>query len=277
MVNKQQGNFNYDCLIDVTNIPDLLSVKLHEDYYQIGAAVKLTDIISDDFINANFKVLVDAARSVASPLIRNQATIGGNVLCENRCIFYNQSEWWREAAGFCLKCGGKTCLATGGKKVCLSKFVSDVAAALISLNAKVVLVTNGSEKSLPLEEIYSGEGINPKKFKNDTILKSILLPLNMNFNSVYKKLRQRKTLEFTSLTMAASLDKGNTIKIAISGVAPAPVVVKIKKGESFDSVYNEINKKSKIIDNDFFDRHYRKTMLKTYLSECLKELGSHYK
>ncbi len=272
MPNKQQGNLESDTLIDIGNISEIKSTNPEGDFYKIGAAVKLSDIIADEYIIENYKIVVDAAKSVASPLIRNQATIGGNLLCENRCIFYNQSELWREAAGYCLKCGGDTCLATGGKKSCLSKFVSDIAPALVCLNAKVVLADHDSENTIPLEELYSGDGVNSKKIKNDTFLKFILLPLNQNYRASFRKLRQRKTLEFTSLTLAVSIDENENINIAISGVAPAPVVVKTKNGETFDSIYKEVNKKAKIINNDFFDREYRKIMLKTYLSECFKEL-----
>lgn len=273
MVNKQQGNVVSNCFVDLSNISEIMCSKPDGGYYKIGAAVKLSDIISDNFITENFRIVSDAAKSVASPLIRNQATIGGNILCENRCIFYNQSELWRESAGYCLKCGGDVCIATGGKKLCLSKFVSDIAPALISLNAKVILAVDDTERIIPLEELYSGDGINSKNVEKSTILKSILLPLNKNFTSSFRKLRQRKTLEFTSLTMAISADADSNIIIAISGVAPKPVVVKTKRGEEFDVIYKEVNKKAKIINNDFFDRQYRSTMLKTYMSDCLKEIN----
>lgn len=272
MVNKQQGNVVSNCFVDLSNISEIMCSNPDGDYYKIGAAVKLSDIISDNFIIENFKIISDAAKSVASPLIRNQATIGGNILCENRCIFYNQSELWREAAGYCLKCGGDICIATGGKKLCLSKFVSDIAPALISVSAKVVLVVNNSESIIPLEELYSGDGINSKNIDSNTILKFILIPLRKNFISSFRKLRQRKTLEFTSLTLAVSADSNNNIIIAISGIAPKPIVVKTKRGQDFEKIYLEINKKAKIINNDFFDRQYRKAMLKTYLSDCLNEI-----
>jgi len=272
MPNKQQGNLEFTCLIDLGNIPEMQSTKLEGDNYVIGASVKLSEIIADGYIIENFKALVDAAKSVASPLIRNQATIGGNILCENRCVFYNQSELWREAAGYCLKCGGGICIATGGKKSCLSKFVSDMAPALICLNAKVVLVDQDSENTIPLEELYTGDGIDSKKIKNGTILKSILLPINQGIRASFKKLRQRKALEFTSLTVAVSVDSSGTVIIAASGVAPTPLVVKASKTDPFDSIYKEVNKKSRIINNDILDRQYRKSMLKVYLHECLKEI-----
>ncbi|PKP32248.1 MAG: hypothetical protein CVT99_05765 [Bacteroidetes bacterium HGW-Bacteroidetes-16] len=274
MVNRQQGNFESDGLVDLTNIIELTTSCPDGDEYKIGAAVKLSEIIANPYINEYFQVIVEAAKSVATPLIRNQATIGGNLLCENRCIFYNQSALWREAAGYCLKCGGDICIATGGKKSCLSKFVSDMAPALISLNAKVVMVDKDSESVIPLEYLYSGDGIKSKMIDRKSILKFILLPLNQHIKSTFKKLRQRKTLEFTSLTIASTLHINHCIKMALSGIAPNPIVVNTEKGIPFDAIYEEINRKAKIINNDFFDRQYRKTMLKTYLVESLTELNS---
>ncbi|MFK5855573.1 MAG: FAD binding domain-containing protein [Bacteroidota bacterium] len=273
MANKQLGLLESRSLIDLGNIEELKGMKVHGEYYTIGAAVVLSDIIANTYIVNNFKIIADAAKSVASPLIRNQATIGGNILCENRCIYYNQSELWREAAGYCLKCGGNICIATGGKKTCLSKFVSDIAPALICLNAKVILVSKGKEDIIPVADLYSGGGLASKKFNNH-ILKSILLPINIQHKSTFKKLRQRKTLEFTSLTMAVSAYDDGMIIIALSGVAPNPVVLLTHTNETIDNIYNELNKKSKIINNDFFDRKYRQTILKTYLSDSLSELKS---
>jgi 4-hydroxybenzoyl-CoA reductase subunit beta len=272
MVNKQQGNFHSNCLIDLSNIEEIQGSNIDGDYYKIGAAVKLCDIIDDEYLKNNFPIVIEAAKSIATPLIRNQATLGGNLLCENRCIFYNQSELWREAAGYCLKCGGNICIATGGKKTCLSKFVSDMAPALISLDACVVLRNNNVEKTINLKELYTGEGINSKNIDKNTIIKHILLPLNKVKKSYFRKLRQRKTMEFTSVTLAVTLFKTNQIKIAISGAAPGPIVFKTKKGESFENIYSEINRKTKIINNDFFNRKYRKQILKSYLNDCLKDI-----
>lgn len=273
MANKQLGLLESRSLIDLGNIDELKGMKIIGKYYTIGAAVVLSDIIANTYIIDNFKVIADAAKSVASPLIRNQATIGGNILCENRCIYYNQSELWREAAGYCLKCGGNICIATGGKKTCLSKFVSDIAPALICLNAKVILVSKGKEDIIPVADLYSGDGLASKKFNNH-ILKSILLPINIQYKSTFKKLRLRKTLEFTSLTMAISAYDDGMIIIALSGVAPSPVVLYTHTNESIDNIYSKLNKKSKIINNDFFDRKYRQAILKIYLSDSLSELKS---
>jgi len=135
MVNRFQGNENSPCLIDLTRLEKLKGVKKEDRFLRIGALEILEELKFGKVIADEFPMLIEAALSVGAPLLRKTATIGGNVLCENRCLFYNQSEWWRESIGYCLKCEGDICIATGGKKACFSEIVSDTAPALIAMDA----------------------------------------------------------------------------------------------------------------------------------------------
>src|ERR1035437_4349584 len=211
IVNKFQGNADADCLIDITGIDELKQVTKDKDHLKIGSLVRLDDLKHHPEIKNLFPALLEAAHSVASPMLRKTATIGGNILCENRCIFYNQSEWWREAVGNCLKCEGEICIATGGKKNCFSKFVSDTAIALISMHASIEIIENGGSQIIRLEDIYTGNGINPRKLNKTSIIKSILVPINEEFRCVFKKLRTRESMEFGSLTTAVTINKTGRI------------------------------------------------------------------
>ena len=97
IVNKFQGNDDVACLIDISGINELKHVKRDGEYLKIGSLVRLDDLKKYSEIKNKFPVILDAAQAVASPMLRKTATIGGNILCENRCVFYNQSEWWRNA------------------------------------------------------------------------------------------------------------------------------------------------------------------------------------
>ncbi len=145
LVNKFQGNDSSASLIDITGIEELKIVEQKGNFLHIGSLVTLDELKNHSVLQNNFPVLLEAAHAVGSPLIRKTGTIGGNLLCENRCSFYNQSEWWREAVGYCLKCEGDICIATGGKKNCFSKFVSDTAIALISLDAEIEVMKSGGK------------------------------------------------------------------------------------------------------------------------------------
>ena len=111
IVNKFQDNDDATCLIDLTAIKALQNVIVSNsplkasstEYLSIGSLITLDDLNNYDLIRTNFPTLLEAAHQAASPMLRKTATIGGNILCENRCSFYNQSEWWRTAIGYCLK------------------------------------------------------------------------------------------------------------------------------------------------------------------------------
>lgn len=272
LVNKFQGNDATDCIIDITGIEELRQITKSENYLSIGSLVKLDELQKHPKICEEFQVLIEAAKAVASPMIRKTATLGGNLLCENRCSYYNQSEWWREAVGYCLKCDGDICIATGGRKNCFSKFVSDTAVALISMNATIEVVDKDGSKTIPLEDIYTGDGVNPRRFNKLSLIKSINLPLHENFKSVFKKLRQRETLEFSSLTTVVTINKNGRIRIVLGGVDPKPVIIEGTTNDNKDELIKLAIKKARIVDNDIYSREYRKEMIGVFLKQSFASI-----
>ena len=272
IVNKFQGNQAASCLIDLTGIVEMKQIIRIGKHLKIGATVTLNEIKNNPDIVQTFPLLIDAIDAIASPVIRKTATIGGNLLCENRCVFYNQSEWWREAVGYCLKCKGDICIASGGDKKCFSKFVSDVAIALISMNAYIEVVEYNSCYFIPLEEIYTGDGIIPHKLNSMTIIKSIHIPINEGFRSVFKKLRQRESIDFTSLTTAVTINKYGKIKIVLGGVDPKPIIIEGTANDT-EELIRLATKKPRIVDNDVFLREYRKEMIGVFLNRSFNELS----
>ena len=272
IVNKFQGNDDKDCLIDISGIDELNKIIRNEKFLKIGSLVRLDDLKNHSEIRNEFPALMEAAHSVGSPLIRRTATIGGNILCENRCIFYNQSEWWRQAAGYCLKCDGDICIATGGTKKCFSKFVSDTAPVLIAYNALVETQDEKGSQTIPLEKIYTGDGLHPRNLSPTAIVKSVLLPLGKNFVCIFKKLRPREAVDFTSLTTAVSLDESGKIRIALGGIDPGPVLVEGTLSDNADELIAKVKRKSRAVNNDVYSRVYRKEMIEVFLNESFEEL-----
>lgn len=283
LVNKFQGTEEATCLIDITGIEELKKVspsltlpegeRTTAQWLSIGSLIKLDDLKKHELIAKNFPALLEAAHQAASPMLRKTATIGGNILCENRCSFFNQSEFWREAVGYCLKCEGEICIATGGKKSCFSKFVSDTAPVLISMNVQLEIADENGIRIIPLENIYTGDGINPRNLSKNSIIKNIILPLDKNFKTVFRKLRPREAVDFTSLTTAVTIDNLGNIKIVLGGVDPKPIVVSGKINDDKEKLIKDAVKKSRIVDNDYYSRSYRKEMIPVFLKQSLEELG----
>ncbi|MCF8460948.1 MAG: FAD binding domain-containing protein [Flavobacteriales bacterium] len=273
MVNRFQGNETSPCLIDISKLEELKGIRKEGGFLRIGALEPLEDLKRVQELKDEFPLLIEAALSVGAPLLRKTATIGGNVLCENRCLYYNQSEWWREAVGYCLKCEGDICIATQGKKACFSELVSDTAPALIAMEAEIELLDVDGSKRIPLMDIYTGDGVKPRNISPTAILTAIFLPLNKGFKGVFNKVRERESLEFTSLTSAVTLDKDGNIRIVLSGVDPKPVVVLGKNGDDRSELIKKAIKGARAIDNDMYSRKYRREMIGVYLERSFGELG----
>jgi 4-hydroxybenzoyl-CoA reductase subunit beta len=270
MVNKYQKNNTSKTLIDLSDISEMKKLQLNEDIVIIGSAITLSELEKNNELISLFPSLNKAIKSIASPLIRNSATIGGNLLCDNRCMYYNQSEWWREAIGNCLKCDGDICIASGGKRNCFAKMVSDIAPVLISLKSSICIAKEDKDIIIPLEEIYSGDGINPHTFSKESIVKEIIIPKG-NPKTSFEKLRERKTLEFTSLSCSISVT-GNNIRVVLGGVDSKPVVLDFEKSVPVADIIIKSTKKCRIIKNDLYSREYRKQMIGVFIRNGLKNI-----
>jgi len=137
---------------------------------------------------------------------------------------------------------------------------------------QIELLDFDGTKRVPLEDIYTGDGVNPRNISETAILKSILLPLNREFRTAFYKLRERQSLEFTSLTSALAVDKNGKIKISLSGVDPKPVVVKGQTGDDKEAMIKKAIKGARAIDNDMYTRKYRREMIRVYLNRSFEKL-----
>ncbi|MBW8051838.1 MAG: hypothetical protein FVQ77_16170 [Cytophagales bacterium] len=269
---KFEGNNNKKHLIDLYHISELKNVKIEKDHISIGAAVTLSELIRCKDIISNFPILYEAASVIASAVIRSSATIGGNILCENRCKFYNQSEWWRNAIGYCLKCDGEICIASGGPKKCYAVFVSDLTPALICLDAQLEYLDREGSYTIYLEDMYTGDGLIPCNLPSEAIITKINIPFNRNYKTFFRKLRPRNSIDFTNLTVAMCIRGNGKLKISLSGMASKPLTFSFDKLPDPYMLIKNISKKCPIVENLYYSRLYRKEMLNVYLKEGFEEL-----
>ncbi|RLB03924.1 MAG: hypothetical protein DRG50_09605, partial [Deltaproteobacteria bacterium] len=142
-------------VIDLKEIGELQEVSEDEKFLRIGSLINLFDLRGDERVKSLFPALLQSLEATSCETLQMRGTIGGNLLQDTRCLFYNQSEFWRRAKGFCLKMGGQICNATGGKE-CFSNYCSDNAPALVSLSAEVRFLSPQGERQIPLEKLYTG-------------------------------------------------------------------------------------------------------------------------
>lgn len=264
----KQGLLLQNNIIDLSEISELHNIDLNDNVLRIGSMVTLDELINSNIITENLPMILKAAKSVATPVIRKTATIGGNLLVMNRCTFYNQSKDWRKAIGSCLRESGDICRVTESKSKCYARNVSDMAPALIVLDAEAIIQNQNSVVTIPLMKLYASNGIHPHQNLNeDGIIVGVKLTPKPG-KWWYQKLRLRRSLDFTSLTVAATVNDDKIARICINGVSMAPVLIKEELSKlTTDGLQKQSIKACKMVDNDFMPLGYRREMLKIYLND----------
>jgi len=241
VVNIRRGIEAPKVLIDMNRVRELRTIKADENAIEIGASVRLTELSEHPVVVRHYPVLAQAAAYIAGPTQRNMGTVGGNLCLDTRCIFYNQSEWWRDANHHCLKTTGSIChVAPKSRGVCFATYSGDLAAALLTLDAEVDIAGPQGRRSLPLEQLYIGfarQDVPVTETQGDGKYFLSLRPGEMvtavraknapNMRSAYDKIRIRRSIEYPVAGVAVALKKeaGKLIdlRIAFTGTNPRPV------------------------------------------------------
>jgi 4-hydroxybenzoyl-CoA reductase subunit beta len=176
-------------------------------------------------------VLTEAAATVASPVLRNMGTIGGNICLDTRCLWYNQSLSWRKGCGFCIKKDGDIChVAPGGSK-CWAAFSGDTPPALLCLNAEIEIASAAGLRRMSLRDFYTGLGEDYRKLQPQELVTRVILPASSaGYRGVYRKLRVRGSIDYPLAGVAVAIKRLNgcvmDARVAITAVNPAPLLVK---------------------------------------------------
>ena len=228
----RQKLFEPEFVLDIRHIAALRGIRPGpENSAEIGALTTLTAIERSSFLQQHYPVLTQAAATVASPVLRNMGTIGGNICLDTRCLWYNQSLTWRKGCGFCIKKDGNLChVAPGGSK-CWAAFSADTPPALLCLNADVEIASPAGTRRLPLQDFYTGLGDNYRRLQSNELLTRIFLPAaGADYRGIYRKLRIRGSIDYPLAGVAVVLKRSNgqvsDARLALTAVNPAPVLVK---------------------------------------------------
>lgn len=224
--------FSPRVLVDIKNVRELAGMKWDAARgLRIGALTSITEIAESPLVREKFSALAQAASLIASPLLRNLGTIGGNLCLETRCLWYNQSYFWRKACGFCLKKEGDVCHVAPGGKRCWAVWSGDSAPALLTLDAELEIAGLHSVRRLPLKEFYLNDGMNRIALARDEILTAVHIPAeSAGWQGKYRKLRIRNSIDYplagVAVTMKAASDGTCLdVRVGLTGVNPAPLLV----------------------------------------------------
>jgi len=229
----KQKLFTPPYLLDLRSVSELSGITSGARGVTIGALTPLSVIEHSALIKRDYPVLYEAAKTVASPVIRNMATLGGNVCLDTRCLWYNQSLLWRKSCGFCLKKDGDLCHVAPGGKFCWATFSGDTPPALLCLDADIEVAGPSGTRRIALREFYVNDGIVRLHLAPDEIVTRVFLPASSaGWRGSYQKLRVRGSIDYPLAGVAVALrvePKSRRIedaRVAITAVNPAPHLVK---------------------------------------------------
>jgi 4-hydroxybenzoyl-CoA reductase subunit beta len=227
----RQKLFEPEYVLDLRGIPALRGIEpLSDGGVQIGALTSLRAIERSDLLRSRYPVLTEAASTVASPVLRNMGTIGGNICLDTRCLWYNQSLTWRKGCGFCIKKDGDLChVAPGGTK-CWAVFSGDTPPALLCLNAEIEVASPRGLRRVALRDFYTGLGEDYRRLQPNEIVTRVLLPASSaGYHGVYRKLRVRGSIDYPLAGVAVAMKRSNghvaDARVGITAVNPAPLLV----------------------------------------------------
>lgn len=283
----KQGLFTPKVLLDLKGIRDLDFMRFDpEQGFTIGALTKISALAESPLVAQDFAVLHAAAKTVASPLLRNMGTLGGNLCLDTRCLYYNQSSFWRESLGGCIKKDGAICHVASGSKMCWAAFSGDTAPALLTLGASVQLLGRRGIRQVTLDEFYVNDGLFRMNKAHDEMVVSVRVPAaNAGCSGTYRKLRIRQSIDYPLAGVAVTMRKDSDgtcqeARVALTAVNPAPRLVKaaeLLKGERYDralveEVAHDAIRTAKPLRTSGSTMEYRRHMIRVFVRRVLEEL-----
>jgi 4-hydroxybenzoyl-CoA reductase subunit beta len=230
VVNMRRGLVDLETLIDLTSISGLKNIEFDQEGLHIGAGVSLRTLAENRQIAAAFRAIAEAACSVAGPNHRETATVGGNLCLDTRCLYLNQSHWWRKSNDYCLKYKGDICHVAPNGNRCRAAFSGDLAPALLIYDAQVDLIGPEGSRRIPLKALYKEDGADHLLLRAGEILVAIFVPSNQA-RSAYEKIRVRGAVDFPLAGVAVSCEDigevRHSFKLAFTGTNSMPIMVDV--------------------------------------------------
>jgi len=283
----RQGLFAPQVLLDLKGIRELDFIRFDpEQGLAIGALARITALVDSPLLARRFPVLHEAAKTIASPLLRNMGTLGGNLCLDTRCLYYNQSGFWRESLGGCIKKDGTVCHVAPGSRMCWAAFSGDTAPALLALGATVQLASPGGSREVPLAEFYINDGLARMAKAHDEIVTAVRVPASSaGWSGAYKKLRIRQSIDYPLAGVAVTMRKDADgacleARLALTAVNPAPKLVAaadLLKGRRYapelvEEVAHDAIRTGKPLRTSASTMEYRRHMVRVLVRRALSEL-----
>ncbi len=285
--NMKHRLFEPGHLVALKGLSELGGIREEGADLRIGAAETLSAVAASPTVRRLFPSLADAAGHVAGPQLRNAGTLGGNVCLDTRCTYYNQTEFWRNALGYCLKKDGTVCHVTRVGKKCVAAHSADTPPVLMTLGATLVLTGPDGTRDVPIRDFFVADGIaNTRRLPNE-ILVEIRIPLAAaGRRAAYAKLRQRKSIDFPLLTVAVAADvdadgvvRGIDGVVTALGSRPRELTgwADLSEGRTLDDdlideLADRAHKQCHPLENIIVDPEWRRAMVPVFVRRALEKV-----
>ncbi|HKE14825.1 MAG TPA: FAD binding domain-containing protein [Kofleriaceae bacterium] len=278
-------------LVDLTRVRglDRVVVDRAAGLLRIGAGVKLANLSQSAEVATRFPSLARAAGIVASPLLRNMGTVGGNIHLDTRCRYVNQTEFWRGAIGGCLKSGGTVCHVVPGGKSCVAAMSSDCVPVLTTLEARVALLGPAGEREVPIADYYDTDGISHIKKGAQELCTEVRVPLPRGpWRTGYRKWTVRGSIDFPLISIALRFDletdstraRIRRALVCVGVLAARPKLLRadalvgrpLADPEVRRLLGEMVEKQGKPLDNVPYEAAYRRKVLPVHARRALEEI-----
>ncbi|MBS0436943.1 MAG: 4-hydroxybenzoyl-CoA reductase subunit beta [Proteobacteria bacterium] len=282
--NLRRGLGTPRLLVDLTAIAALDAISVQSDgSLRVGAAATLAALAGQAAVRTGWPALATAASLVAGPTHREAATLGGNLCQDTRCVFYNQSEWWRAGNGYCLKLRGDKCHVVVKSDRCYATYHGDVAPALIALDASVEIAGPAGTRTLPVAALFVEDGARRLTLAPGEWLTAIVVPAMNDWRADYAKARVRDAVDFPLAGVAVALrregDRLAGLRVAITGTNSAPLVVPTEgvTGRAWDAeaaatLAKAVQATANVLSTTVAPVKYRRRMLQALVRRLTDEL-----
>jgi len=285
--NMKHRLFTPGHLVALSGISELKGITKTDGEITIGAGESLTSVATHPLVRLGLPALADAAAHVAGPQLRNMATLGGNLCLDTRCTYYNQTEFWRASLGYCLKKDGEVCHVTRVGKKCVAAHSADTPPVLMTLEAVADLEGPDGARTVPVRDFFVADGIlNTRRNPDELVLRIRIPVLGDNTTTAYRKLRQRKAIDFPLLTVAvaAEMDPDRCvrwIKGVVTGLGARPRELsgwqELAEGrtldvELMDELAQRAHAQCRPLENMIVDPDWRREMVPVQVRRALADL-----
>ena len=286
VVNIRRGIEQPSSLVDLTGIGELGAITAGPEGVDIGAAVPLAELAAHEIVKRDYRAVAEAAGEVAGPTHRNYGTVGGNLCLDTRCLYYNQSEWWRRSNEYCLKHRGEICHVAPGGKRCFAAFSGDLAPAALVHGAEVTVAGAAGRRRVALDALYRNDGMDHLALEEGELVVALHLPAgSAGLASGYRKARIRGSIDFplAGVAVALGMEGGGVaaLEIALTAVNPYPHRLKATQkflglpldGDALDSLRDAVRSEAKPMRTTTVQPWYRRRVVGALARRLVAELA----